>query len=112
MDAATAGLVGAATGGGVAVVVSFAEGRNQRRLEKAKAGWAESAAKNAEFRNHVAEVARELLSAQHSIEWFCALTDHGSQLAIHQRLHHGGTITISNALGLDCADQLRGGAAF
>lgn len=33
-----------------------------------------------ELRTHVATVARELLAAQHSMEWICWQTQHGSKL--------------------------------
>jgi hypothetical protein len=75
MDAATAGLVGAALGGGVTILKSFVDSLSQRRLEMAKAQWGREGLLDTELRTHVASVARELLSAQHSMEWLCALTD-------------------------------------
>jgi hypothetical protein len=81
MDAAMAGLIGAAIGGGVAIVNSFATSWSQRRLEKAKAEWAHENAVRTELRAHVAAVARELLAAQHSMEWLCSLTDDGNTLS-------------------------------
>jgi len=75
MDSGTAGLIGAAIGGGVAIINSLVTGWNQRRLEKAKVQWAREHAVETELRAHVATVARELLAAQHSMEWLCSLTD-------------------------------------
>lgn len=37
MDSAVAGLIGAAIGGGVAILKSFIDGRTQLNLEQAKA---------------------------------------------------------------------------
>lgn len=81
MDSATAALVGAAIGGGVAIIKSFVDSWSQRRLEKAKAEWVRSNAVETELRAHVATVARELLAAQHSMEWLCARTDGGADLS-------------------------------
>jgi hypothetical protein len=61
MDAAEAGLIGAAIGGGVAILKSWIDGRSQVKLEKAKAEWIKDNAVAAELRTHVATVARELL---------------------------------------------------
>ena len=73
MDPAVAGLVGAAIGGGVSILKSFVDGSSQRRLEKAKADWGRENAVATELRTHVSTVARELLAAQHSMEWLCSL---------------------------------------
>jgi hypothetical protein len=75
MEAATAGLVGAALGAGVTILKSLVDSYSLRKLESAKAQWTRAAAIDSELRTHVASVARELLSAQHSMEWLCALTD-------------------------------------
>jgi hypothetical protein len=80
MDAATAGLVGAAIGGGVALLKSVVDGWSQHRLEKAKADWARANVVGTELRAHVANAARELLAAQHSMEWLTSHTDPGSVL--------------------------------
>jgi hypothetical protein len=81
MDAAAAALIGAAIGGGVAILKSFIDGWSQRKLEKAKAAWSRDNTVGTELRGHVATVARELLAAQHSLEWVCSLTDQGRQLS-------------------------------
>jgi len=101
MDAATAGLVGAALGGGVAIIKSFVDSWSQRRLEKAKAEWARSGAVATELRAHVAAVARELLAAQHSMEWLCSLTDGGTVLspAAVERYHAEIHATVPKLLG-------------
>jgi hypothetical protein len=80
LDAAVAGLLGAAIGGGVAILKSFIDGRSQRNLEEAKAKWSREGTVATELRLHVATVARELLSAQHSMEWLCWQTQQGSKL--------------------------------
>jgi hypothetical protein len=79
LDAAVAGLIGAAIGGGVAILKSFIDGRSQRNLEEAKAKWSRESTVATELRTHVATVARELLSFQHSMEWLCWQTQHGSK---------------------------------
>jgi hypothetical protein len=79
LDAAVAGLLGAAIGGGVAILKSFIDGRSQRNLEQAKAQWSREGTVATELRTHVATVARELLSAQHSMEWLCWQTQRGSK---------------------------------
>jgi hypothetical protein len=80
MDAAEAGLIGAAIGGGVAILKSAIDGWSQRKLEKAKAEWSRDNTVGAELRAHVATVARELFDVQHSIEWLCSKTDGNSEL--------------------------------
>jgi hypothetical protein len=82
MDAAEAGLIGAAIGGGVAILKSWIDGRSQVKLEKAKAEWSKENAVAAELRTHVATVARELFAVQHSIEWLCSKTDENSELSV------------------------------
>ena len=101
MDAATAGLIGAAIGGGVAIIKSFVDGWSQRRLERAKAEWARSNVVETELRAHVAAVARELLAAQHSMEWLCSLTDGGAVLsqAAVERYHAEIHATFPKLLG-------------
>jgi hypothetical protein len=79
LDTAVAGLLGAAIGGGVAILKSFIDGRSQRNLEQAKAKWSREGTVATELRTHVATVARELLSAQHSMEWLCWQTQQGSK---------------------------------
>jgi hypothetical protein len=81
MDAATAGLIGTAIGGGVTILTSLVNSHSLRRLEAAKAEWAQASLVDTELRSHVASVARELLAAQHSMEWLCSLTDGGAVLA-------------------------------
>ena len=80
MDAATAGLIGAALGAGATMLKTLVDGYSTRRLEAAKAQWARASVIDTELRTHVASVAKELLSAQHSMEWLCSLTDSGSTL--------------------------------
>lgn len=108
MDAATAGLIGAVLGGGVALVTSLIDGWNSRKLEAAKAQWGQEHAVGAELRGHVGAVARHLLSCQHSMEWLCALTDDGGVLTqksvetYHREIHAtfpkllGGLATVSS----------------
>ena len=102
MDAATAGLLGALLGGGLTVVKTAVDVWSQRKLERAKAVWgrdlerakadwgrllerakADWGRENAvasELRSHIAEVARQLLSIQHSMEWLSSATDSGGEL--------------------------------
>ena len=80
MDATSAGLVGAIIGAIAVLANSVFNGRSQRQLEKIKADWSARSNVDNEFRAHVAMVARELMSAQHSMEWLCAHTDGGAQL--------------------------------
>src|SRR5262245_997229 len=101
MDSGTAGLIGAALGGGVAILNTFVTSRGQRRLEKAKAEWAHENAVRTELRGHVATVARELLAAQHSMEWLCSLTDEGHTLSASDvaRYHDEIHTTFPRLLG-------------
>ncbi len=108
MDPATAGLIGAAIGGGVALLKSAVDGWNTRRLEAAKAEWTQEHAVETELRAHVASVAKDLLACQHSMEWICSLTDGGAELTpqnvagYHAEIHEGfpnllgGLATVSS----------------
>jgi len=75
MDQATAGLIGVAIGGIISAVTALTTSqlttRNQLRLEREKAGIGRHETLLAELRSHIAEVAREMLSVQHSMEWVC-----------------------------------------
>jgi hypothetical protein len=75
MDQATAGLIGVAVGGIIsaitAVSTSLLTTRNQLRVERERAGIARHETLLQELRRYIAEVAREMLSAQHSMEWVC-----------------------------------------
>ena len=108
MDPTTAGLVGAAIGGGITLVKSAVDGWNQQKLERAKADWTRENAVASELRSHIAAVARELLSLQHSMEWLCSATDSGGELTpevmnnYHVEIHSaipkllGGLATVAS----------------
>ena len=75
MDQAAAGLIGVAIGGIISAVTAITTSqlttRNQLRVEREKAGIGRHEALLTELRSHIAEVAREMLSVQHSMEWVC-----------------------------------------
>jgi gas vesicle protein len=72
MDAAIIGLVGVLIGGIISSITAFVtsvlNNQHQLRLEKEKAIIARRDTLDKEIRSQVAEVAREMLSAQHSME--------------------------------------------
>jgi hypothetical protein len=80
LDNAIAALIGAAIGGAITFLSTFVDRWSQRSLERKKVEWTREHMVDAEFREHVTAVARELLSAQHSIEWLCSKTGHGQPL--------------------------------
>ena len=69
MDAGLAALIGALVGGIAAIAGSLITGLIQVRTEKQK--WLRSRQDEAaaQLRLQIAEVARKMLSAQHSMEW-------------------------------------------
>jgi hypothetical protein len=106
MDAAVAGLIGSIDGtiaGGVlGILTSLIQSRSQRALEQAKVEWERKSAVDTELRAHVATVARELLSAQHSMEWICWQVHDGSKILdnkavdeYHKEIH----VTFPKLLG-------------
>lgn len=103
MDPAVAGLLGAAIGGGLTLLKSVVDGWSNRKLERAKADWVRENAVATELRSHIATVARELLSIQHSMEWLCSATDFGGELtpAVMENYHleiHGAIPRLLGAL--------------
>jgi gas vesicle protein len=84
MDQATAGLIGVGVGGTIsaitAIVTSQLTTRNQLRLEKEKAEIARHDTLLKELRSSIAEVARDMLSAYHSMEWVSWYATKGSDL--------------------------------
>jgi uncharacterized membrane-anchored protein YhcB (DUF1043 family) len=96
---AVAGLIGTVIGIVLTGVIGLAKTKMdasiQERLEKAKAKFSLDNAVAAELRTHVAMVARELFSVQHSIEWLYSQTDDNSQLTREDKLRYDGEIHTS-----------------
>jgi hypothetical protein len=103
MDPAIAGLLGAFIGGGLALLKPLVDGWSNRKLEREKAAWVRDNTVATEFRSHIAAVAREVLSIQHSMEWLCSATDAGGELtpAVMANYHveiHSATPKLLGAL--------------
>lgn len=73
-------VVGAIIGAGTAILNSYLSSRYQLKLENEKGLIARRDALSKELRGYVAEVAREMLSAQHSMEWVCWSAKKGRHL--------------------------------
>ncbi len=71
MNAATAGLIGAAIGACAGLLGAIGTSYFQLTLEKEKAELSELAAVSGELRREVRSVAQQMLTLQHSMEWVC-----------------------------------------
>lgn len=106
MDAAIIGLVGVLIGGIISSITTFVTTRlnnqHQLRLEQKKATITKRNTLDKELRSQVAEVAREMLSAQHSMEWVCWHAVHASGLIdgiIADEYHKEIHVTFPKLLG-------------
>jgi len=97
-------IVGAIIGGGTAILNSHLNSGYQLQLEKEKGLIARRDTLSKELRSCVAEVAREMLSAQHSMEWVCWSAAKGPHLvseeliAQYQKEIHGTFPKLLGAL--------------
>jgi hypothetical protein len=118
MDAGLAALIGAIVGGIAAIAGSFIVGLTQVRTEKQK--WLRSKQDEAaaQLRLQIAEVARKLLSAQHSMEWIAWYAHYAPQRVTQemvsnyeQEIHKAfpellGALAVTAALSLDAYNRL------
>lgn len=80
MDSAAAGLIGAVIGACVVLVNSVITNRHQLALEAEKARLGKQAELSRELRSWIADVAHEMLSVQHSMEWVCWFAFRGASI--------------------------------
>ncbi len=118
MDAGLAALTGAIVGGMAAIAGSLIIGLIQIRTEKQKWLRAKQDESAAQLRFQIAEVARKMLSAQHSMEWiawYAAYTpQHLSQemASNYEREIHKvfpellGSLAVTASLSLDAYNRL------
>lgn len=117
MDQAIAGLIGAVIGACIVIINTLITNRHQLTLEAEKARLAEEAELSKELRSRIADVAHEMLSAQHSMEWVCWFASEGADIDkdmvsnYHSEIHLHfprllGSLAVVASLNVDVYEEL------
>ena len=118
MDAAVAGLIGAAIGAVAGLMGAFFTSIVQSRIEEKKWRRSKQDTLSKELRLQIAEVSRKMLVAQHSMEWITWYAREGPKhldkkmiSEYNKEIHDAfpellGALAITAALNLDIYNQL------